>query len=86
MIFNPISHALIYIETQFSHTEFGKYTLTSICFVLSQTSSLHIQIFKVQLTEKKIQIGGKQPSGFFLANISLLLNEQVPFANKNLTV
>ncbi|XP_019176206.1 PREDICTED: RAB6A-GEF complex partner protein 1-like [Ipomoea nil] len=50
------------------------------------TSSLHIQIFKVQLTEKKIQIGGKQPSGLFLANISLLLNEQVPFAHKNLTV
>ncbi|RAL48931.1 hypothetical protein DM860_001251 [Cuscuta australis] len=50
------------------------------------TSSLHLQIFKVQFTEKKIQIGGKQPSGLFLANIGLLLNEQVPFVHENLTV
>ncbi|CAH9118160.1 unnamed protein product [Cuscuta europaea] len=50
------------------------------------TSSLHIQIFKLQFTEKKIQIGGKQPSDLFLANISLLLSEHMPFADKNLTV
>ncbi|KAK9279850.1 hypothetical protein L1049_013532 [Liquidambar formosana] len=50
------------------------------------TSSFFLHIFKVQFTEKKIQIGGKQPSGLFLATISLLLSEQVPFANKDLTI
>ncbi|KAL0426032.1 UNVERIFIED_CONTAM: RAB6A-GEF complex partner protein 1 [Sesamum radiatum] len=50
------------------------------------TSSFYLHIFKVQITEKKIHIGGKQPTGLFLANISLLLSEQVPFANNNLTV
>ncbi|KAL3649568.1 hypothetical protein CASFOL_005971 [Castilleja foliolosa] len=50
------------------------------------TSSFYLHIFKVQITEKKIHVGGKQPSGLFLANISLLLSEQVPFANKKLTV
>ncbi|KAK1558924.1 hypothetical protein Q3G72_008345 [Acer saccharum] len=50
------------------------------------TSSLFIHIFKVQFTEKRIQFGGKQPSGFLFANISLLLNEQVPFAGKGLSV
>ncbi|KAG8391860.1 hypothetical protein BUALT_Bualt01G0230900 [Buddleja alternifolia] len=50
------------------------------------TSSFYLHIFKVQITEKKILIGGKQPTGLCLANISLLLSEQVPFANKNLTV
>ncbi|KZV51236.1 hypothetical protein F511_05893 [Dorcoceras hygrometricum] len=48
------------------------------------TSSFYLHIFKVQITEKKIHIGGKQPTGLSLVNISLLLNEQVPFANKNL--
>lgn len=38
------------------------------------------------MTEKRIYVGGKQPTGLFLANISLVLSEQVPFANKNLTV
>ncbi|KDP28594.1 hypothetical protein JCGZ_14365 [Jatropha curcas] len=50
------------------------------------TTSFFLHIFKVQFTEKRIQIGGKQPSGLFLANISLLLSEPVPFAEKNLTV
>ncbi|KAJ8900535.1 hypothetical protein K2173_025312 [Erythroxylum novogranatense] len=50
------------------------------------TSSLFLLIYKVQFTDKKIQIGGKQPSGLFLANISPLLSEQVPFAGKNLVV
>ncbi|KAI3444513.1 hypothetical protein Pfo_001178 [Paulownia fortunei] len=50
------------------------------------TSSFYLHIFKVQITEKKIHIGGKQPTGLFLVNISLLLSEQVPFANNNLTV
>ncbi|KAH6829995.1 Quinoprotein amine dehydrogenase [Perilla frutescens var. hirtella] len=50
------------------------------------TSSFYLHIFKVQMTEKKIYAGGKQPTGLFLANISLVLSEQVPFANKNLTV
>ncbi|KAF5953091.1 hypothetical protein HYC85_011035 [Camellia sinensis] len=48
------------------------------------TSSSYLHIFKVQFTEKRIQIGGKQPSGLFLATISLLLSEQVPFSNKEL--
>ncbi|KAF5464326.1 hypothetical protein F2P56_014410 [Juglans regia] len=46
------------------------------------TSSFFLHIFKVQFTEKRIQIGGKQPSGLFLASISLLLSEQVPFPEK----
>ncbi|KAL3622149.1 hypothetical protein CASFOL_033560 [Castilleja foliolosa] len=50
------------------------------------TSSFYLHIFKVQMTEKKMHFGGKQQTGLFLANISLLLSEQVPFANKNLTV
>ncbi|KAL2233865.1 RAB6A-GEF complex partner protein 1 [Sesamum indicum] len=50
------------------------------------TSACYLHIFKVQITERKIHIGGKQPTGLFLANISLLLSEQVPFANHNLTV
>lgn len=54
--------------------------------LLGQTSSFFLHIFKVQFTEKKIQIGGKQPSGLFLASISLLLSEQVPFSEKNLAV
>ncbi|KAF2291149.1 hypothetical protein GH714_020367 [Hevea brasiliensis] len=47
---------------------------------------LLFHILKVQFTEKRIQIGGKQPSGLFLANIALLLSEQVPFVENNLTV
>ncbi|KAJ4837176.1 hypothetical protein Tsubulata_027061 [Turnera subulata] len=50
------------------------------------TSSFFLHIFKVTFTDKRIQVGGKQPIGLFLANISLLLNEQVPFAENNLTV
>ncbi|XP_038681735.1 guanine nucleotide exchange factor subunit RIC1-like isoform X2 [Tripterygium wilfordii] len=50
------------------------------------TSSFYLHILKVQFTEKRIQIGGKQPSALYLATISLLLNEQVPFAEKDLKV
>ncbi|CAN4108991.1 unnamed protein product [Withania somnifera] len=50
------------------------------------TSSFYLHILKVQFTERKIQIGGKQPTGLFLASITLLLNEQVPFAKSNLTM
>ncbi|XP_055828021.1 uncharacterized protein LOC129896195 isoform X5 [Solanum dulcamara] len=50
------------------------------------TSSFYLHILKVQFTERKIQIGGKQPTGLFLASITLLLNEHVPFANGNLTM
>ncbi|KAI3876081.1 hypothetical protein MKW92_015400 [Papaver armeniacum] len=50
------------------------------------TSSFFLHIFKVQFTEKRLQVGGKQPSGLFLANINLVLNEQVPFADKNLAM
>lgn len=45
------------------------------------TSHSFLYILKVQFTEKRIQIGGKQPSGLCLATISLLLSEQVPFTN-----
>ncbi|XP_024032194.1 RAB6A-GEF complex partner protein 1 [Morus notabilis] len=50
------------------------------------TSSFVLHLFKVQYTDKKVQIGGKQPSELFLATISLLLSEQVPFAQKDLSV
>ncbi|KAJ7951173.1 Quinoprotein amine dehydrogenase, beta chain-like protein [Quillaja saponaria] len=50
------------------------------------TSSFFLQIFKVQLSEKRVHIGGKQPSALFFATISLLLSEQVPFPEKDLTV
>ena len=56
------------------------------CFWLLQTSSFFLHIFKVQFTEKRIQIGGKQPSSLFLASISLLLSELVPFAEKDLAL
>lgn len=50
------------------------------------TSSFYLHIFKVQFTDRRIHIGGKQPSALFLANINLVLNEQVPFSVKDLTV
>ncbi|KAL8138535.1 hypothetical protein V2J09_004536, partial [Rumex salicifolius] len=50
------------------------------------TSSFHLHIFKVQFKDKKVQIGGKQSSGLFLAHINIVLNEQVPFAVKDLAV
>ncbi|KAL7593370.1 uncharacterized protein LOC111894648 [Lactuca sativa] len=48
------------------------------------TSSFYLHIYKVQFMEKKIHIGGKQPSSLSLANISLLMNEEVPFSEKDL--
>ncbi|GMJ00926.1 hypothetical protein like AT3G61480 [Hibiscus trionum] len=50
------------------------------------TSSFFLHIFKVQLPERKVQLGGKQPSGLFLATITRVLNEQVPFAENDLIV
>ncbi|XP_074326367.1 uncharacterized protein LOC141664337 isoform X2 [Apium graveolens] len=50
------------------------------------TASFYLHIFKVQFTDKKIHIGGKQPSSLHLASISLLLNEQVPFLNAGLNM
>ncbi|OIW07762.1 hypothetical protein TanjilG_12888 [Lupinus angustifolius] len=50
------------------------------------TSSFFLHIFKIQFSDKRIYIGGKQPSALCLASISLLLSEQVPFAGKNLSV
>ncbi|XP_071932664.1 uncharacterized protein [Coffea arabica] len=50
------------------------------------TSSFYLHIYKIHFTEKKIQIGGKQPSGLLLATISLLLSEQIPFADKSMTL
>ncbi|KAK9993313.1 hypothetical protein SO802_023016, partial [Lithocarpus litseifolius] len=54
--------------------------LRSIIFKVILISSFFLHILKVQFTVKRIQIGGKQPSSLFLASISLLLSEQVPFA------
>ncbi|KAF3950999.1 hypothetical protein CMV_023305 [Castanea mollissima] len=59
--------------------------LRSIIFKVILTSSFFLHILKVQFTEKRIQIGGKQQSSLFLASISLL-SEQVPFAEKDLAV
>lgn len=50
------------------------------------TSSLYLHIFKVQFSEKKIHIGGKQPSNLSLATISLLMSEEVPFSGKDLAM
>lgn len=50
------------------------------------TTSFFLHIFKVQLSDKRIHTGGKQPSAVCLAAISLLLTEQVPLAVKDLTV
>ncbi|KAL1360481.1 hypothetical protein HN51_005866 [Arachis hypogaea] len=50
------------------------------------TSSFFLHIFKVQLSDKRIHIGGKQPSALCLAAISLLLSEQVPFTGKDLSM
>ncbi|CAL0303289.1 unnamed protein product [Lupinus luteus] len=50
------------------------------------TSSFFLHIFKIQFSDKRIHIGGKQPSALCLATISLLLSEQVPFAGKDLSV
>ncbi|KAI6706914.1 hypothetical protein NL676_009876 [Syzygium grande] len=51
-----------------------------------QTTSLYLHLFKVHFSEKRVQIGGKQPSGLYFATISLLLSEQVPFGDMNLSV
>ncbi|KAK4266874.1 hypothetical protein QN277_023738 [Acacia crassicarpa] len=50
------------------------------------TSSFFLHIFKAQISEKRIHVGGKQPSALRLATISLLLSEQVPFVVKDLTL
>ncbi|XP_022770465.1 guanine nucleotide exchange factor subunit Rich-like isoform X3 [Durio zibethinus] len=50
------------------------------------TSSFFLHIFKVQFTERKVQIRGKQPSGLFLATITCVLNEQIPFAGKDFAI
>ncbi|KAI3681790.1 hypothetical protein L6452_36595 [Arctium lappa] len=50
------------------------------------TSSLYLHIFKVQFSEKKVHIGGKQPSNLSLATISLLMSEEIPFSGKDLAV
>lgn len=69
-----------------SKTTFSCLSLYICLFFCWQTSSFFLHLFKVQFTEKKIQLGGKQPSGLFLATISLLLSEQVPFTQKDLAV
>ncbi|XP_077219542.1 uncharacterized protein LOC143853708 isoform X2 [Tasmannia lanceolata] len=45
------------------------------------TSSFIFNIFKVQITERKLLVGGKQSPGLFLANISLVLSEKAPFSD-----
>ncbi|KAL0907352.1 hypothetical protein M5K25_021756 [Dendrobium thyrsiflorum] len=49
------------------------------------TSSAFFHIYKVQFSGKRLLIGGKQPSGLFLANISLVITEKAPFSEKNWT-
>ncbi|EPS69443.1 hypothetical protein M569_05322 [Genlisea aurea] len=49
------------------------------------TSQFYLHIFKVQITGKKINTFGKQPTGLFLASVSLVLSERVPFANSYVT-
>ncbi|KAL5718688.1 hypothetical protein ACHQM5_011565 [Ranunculus cassubicifolius] len=48
------------------------------------TSSFFLHIFKIQFTEKKLLVGGK--SNLYVATISLLLDEQAPFADQSLTM
>ncbi|XP_058085999.1 uncharacterized protein LOC131233336 isoform X1 [Magnolia sinica] len=50
------------------------------------TSSFFLHIFRVQITDKKLLVGGKQPSGLFLSSISLVLSEKAPFSDRNLAV
>ncbi|KOM48191.1 hypothetical protein LR48_Vigan07g189500, partial [Vigna angularis] len=50
------------------------------------TSTFFLHSFKVQFSYKRIHTGGRQPFAFYLAIISLLLTEQVPFAVKDLYV
>ncbi|KAI7725729.1 hypothetical protein M8C21_016608 [Ambrosia artemisiifolia] len=45
-----------------------------------------LHIFKVQFSEKKIHIGGKQLSNLSLATISPLMSEEVPFSGKDLAM
>lgn len=56
---------------------------TKTIAVLTSLSFLHI--YKVHLSGKRLLIGGKQLSGLFLANISLVITEKAPFSDKNLT-
>lgn len=70
----------------FKSITFFNYGFHNLCFWLLQTSSFFLHIFKVQFTERKVQIGGKQPSNFYLATITCVLIEQVPFAAKDLAV
>ncbi|XP_050379139.1 uncharacterized protein LOC126796370 [Argentina anserina] len=55
-------------------------------FIAVITSCFFLHIFKVQFSERRIQLGGKQPSALFLASISPLLTEQVPFPDNNITL
>lgn len=50
------------------------------------TSSFFLHIFRVQMTDKKLLTGGKQPSGLFFATVSLVLSEKAPFSDNNLTM
>ncbi|RWR80915.1 Ribosome control protein 1 [Cinnamomum micranthum f. kanehirae] len=50
------------------------------------TSSFFLHIFKVQMIDRKVILGGKQSSGLSLATISLVLSEKAPFSDKNLTM
>ncbi|KAG2404951.1 uncharacterized protein HKW66_Vig0042060 [Vigna angularis] len=54
--------------------------------VVILTSTFFLHSFKVQFSDKRIHTGGRQPSAFYLAIISLLLTEEVPFAVKDLYV
>lgn len=64
------------------------FTCLYLPFFLSflQTSSFFLHIFKVQMIDRKVILGGKQSSGLSLATISLVLSEKAPFSDKNLTM
>ncbi|PKA65731.1 hypothetical protein AXF42_Ash013146 [Apostasia shenzhenica] len=45
------------------------------------TSSAFFHVYKVQSSNKRLLIGGKQSSGLFLVNISLVITEKAPIEN-----
>ncbi|KAL8235817.1 hypothetical protein R6Q59_016898 [Mikania micrantha] len=81
------SHFELWSSSQVSGIIFRiKYYKHPIEVIHHQTSSFFLHVYKVQFSEKKIHIGGKQPSNLSLATISLLMSEEVPFSVKDLTV
>ncbi|XP_011629092.1 RAB6A-GEF complex partner protein 1 [Amborella trichopoda] len=50
------------------------------------TTSFTLHIFRVQISEKQLMLGGNQPSGLSLATINLVFSGRAPFFGKKLTV